>query len=226
MLVTVAAYPLAVERLRIGSRDQAFAQITSNGLIMLGLVLPAAAGLFLLQGPLIRLLVAEPFRAMTLAVLPAALAAGLFRNVRTHVVDQVFILVERTRMVCAMTILEALLAIVGCVIGLQVDGAPGATVGSGDRLWRGARRVLRDRAGPRRSSRTVARGGFDRRRGRSHGARAQARARQPPARPRARGNSRQSLSRRDRLFRRRRRALSGYPTPRAIALAPHPCGIA
>lgn len=130
MLVTVAAYPLAVERLRIGSRDQAFDQITSNGLVMLGIVLPAAVGLFLLQEPLITLLVAEPFRAMTLAVLPAALAAGLFRNLRTHIVDQVFMLVERTGMVCGLTIVEAGLAICGCVVGLELDGARGATVGS------------------------------------------------------------------------------------------------
>ncbi len=130
MLLTVAAYPLAVESLRIGSREQAFAQITSNGLVMLGIVLPAVVGLFLLQGPFVALLVAEPFRAMTLAVLPAALAAGLFRNIRTHVADQVFMLVERTSMVCGMTIVEALLAIVGCVIGLELNGAPGATIGS------------------------------------------------------------------------------------------------
>jgi O-antigen/teichoic acid export membrane protein len=130
MLVTVAAYPLAVESLRAGSRAQAFAQITSNGLLMFAILLPATVGLFLLQRPVVDLLVAEPFRAMTLAVLPAALAAGLFRNIRTHVADQAFVLDERTGMVCGMTVVEALLAIAGCVVGLEIDGAPGATLGS------------------------------------------------------------------------------------------------
>jgi O-antigen/teichoic acid export membrane protein len=130
MLVTVAAYPLAVESLRVGTRAQAFAQIMSNGVVMLGVVLPAAMGVFLLQGLLVTLMVAEPFRAMTLAVLPAALAAGLFRNIRTHVFDQVFMLVERTGMVCWLSVLEAALAIAGCIVGLAMDGARGATLGS------------------------------------------------------------------------------------------------
>ncbi len=130
MLVTVAAFPLAVESFRRGARDEAFAQITANGLLMLALLLPATVGLYLVQEPLVALLVAAPYRAMTLAILPAALAAGLFRNIRTHVADQIFILIERTPVVCAMTIAEAALVVVGCVLGLMAGGTGGAAVGS------------------------------------------------------------------------------------------------
>ena len=130
MLVTVAAFPLAVESLRGGSRERAYAQITANGLLMLGLVLPAAVGLYLIQTPLVERLVAAPFREMTVAVLPAALAAGLFRNIRTHVADQVFVLIERTRMVLVMTIAETVLVIIGCVVGLWWAGPAGAADGA------------------------------------------------------------------------------------------------
>ena len=128
--VTVAAFPLAVESFRSGSRVRAYQQITSNGLLMFGILLPSAVGLYLVQGPLVALFVAAPFRATTLAVLPAALAAGVFRNIRTHVADQIFILIEQTRMVCLMTIVEALLVVTGCTIGLSLRGAIGAAIGS------------------------------------------------------------------------------------------------
>lgn len=128
--VTVAAFPLAVESLRRGAREEAFRQITRNGLLIFGIVLPAAVGLYLLCDPIIALVVAAPFRDMTSVVLPAALAAGLCRNVRTHVADQIFLLVERTVTVCNMAILEAVLVIGGCVAGLFVHGAEGAAYGS------------------------------------------------------------------------------------------------
>ena len=130
MFVTIAAFPIAVEQFRLGARDEAYRQITTNGLLMFGIALPSAVGLYLVQEPLVAMLVAAPFRPMTIAVLPAALAAGLFRNIRTHVADQVFVLIERTPMVCLMTVVEALAVIIGCVIGLGLDGPIGAAYGS------------------------------------------------------------------------------------------------
>ena len=130
MFVTIAAFPLAVEEFRVGSREAAFGQITTNGLLMLGITLPAAVGLWLVQDSLVSLLVATPFRATTIAVLPAALAAGVFRNIRTHIADQVFVLVERTQMVLLMTGLESGAVVVGCALGLLRGGPIGAAYGS------------------------------------------------------------------------------------------------
>ncbi len=130
MFVTIAAFPHAVEQFRLGSRVEAYRQITTNGLLMFGIALPSAVGLYLLQDALVAILVAAPFRAMTVAVLPAALAAGLFRNIRTHVADQVFVLIERTLMVCLMTVVEAGAVVVGCWIGLVAAGPVGAAYGS------------------------------------------------------------------------------------------------
>lgn len=130
MLVTVAAYPLAVASLRAGAKEDAYNQIMANGILMLGILLPASIGLYLVQEPLVSLLVARPFQAMTLAVLPAALAAGLFRNIRTHIADQLYMLIEETMTVLYLTIGEAACVIVGCLIGVAVGGAPGAAIGS------------------------------------------------------------------------------------------------
>ena len=130
MFVTIAAFPLAVERFRVGARDEAYRQITTNGLLMFGIAFPSAVGLYLLQDALVSLLVAAPFRAMTIAVLPAALVAGLCRNVRTHVADQVFVLIENTTIVCLMSIAEGVAVVVGCSVGLLVGGSIGAAYGS------------------------------------------------------------------------------------------------
>lgn len=130
MLVTVAAYPLAVASLRAGAKEDAYNQIMANGILMLGILLPASVGLYLVQVPLVTLLVAHPFQSMTLAVLPAALAAGLFRNIRTHIADQLYMLIEETMTVLYLTIGEAACVIVGCLIGVAIGGAPGAAIGS------------------------------------------------------------------------------------------------
>ncbi len=130
MLVTAAAFPLAVRSFRAGARDEAFAAITRNGLLLLALLLPAAVGAFILRDGLVALVVAAPFRATTLAVLPAALTAGLCRNIRTHVVDQVCLLVERTPVVLAAGVGEALAVTVLCAVGLAIDGIAGAATGA------------------------------------------------------------------------------------------------
>lgn len=130
MLVTVAAYPLAVASLRAGAKEDAYNQIMANGILMLGILLPASVGLYLVQDSLVTLLVARPFQVMTLAVLPAALAAGLFRNIRTHIADQLYMLIEETMTVLYLTIGEAACVILGCLIGLVLGGAPGAAIGS------------------------------------------------------------------------------------------------
>ena len=130
MFVTVAAFPLAVASFRAGDRALAVRQITANGVLMFGLVLPAAVGVYLVQGPVVDLIVAAPFRATTLAILPSALAAGLCRNIRTHVVDQVFTLIEETSTVLVMTIAEAVLVVGGCALGIAAAGAVGAAAGS------------------------------------------------------------------------------------------------
>jgi O-antigen/teichoic acid export membrane protein len=129
MFVTAAAFPLAVRSLHAGLRDVAYRQIVLGGLVLFGLVLPTAVGLWLLAEPLVTLVIAAPFRATTLAVLPFAAGAGAARNIRVHIADQVFLLVEEPWMVLAICAVEALVVAIGCVIGLKFFGLGGAAAG-------------------------------------------------------------------------------------------------
>ncbi len=129
MLVTAAAYPLAVKRLQAGARDEALQQLSDNGALLLALLAPAIAGIILLTPELVDLLIAGPFRAVTISVLPLAALAGAVRNLRVHFADQVFLLMARTQYVVYINVTEAVAVVVFCAIGLHFGGFPGATAG-------------------------------------------------------------------------------------------------
>ena len=52
----------------------------------------------MLRTEIVHLLIAAPFQAVTLAVLPLSALAGAIRNLRAHFGDQVFLLHNRTRL--------------------------------------------------------------------------------------------------------------------------------
>lgn len=130
MLVTAAAFPLAVQSFNAGDKKQGIAQISMNGSLLTGILAPAAAGIFLINEPLVKWLIAEPYWAMTIAVLPLALLSGVLRNLRVHFADQVFLLHERTDWALAITVIEAAATIIGCVAGLYFYGVIGAVAGA------------------------------------------------------------------------------------------------
>lgn len=130
MLVTAAAFPLAVQSFNAGDKKQGVAQISLNGSLLAGILVPAAVGIFLINEPLVKWLIAEPYWAMTIAVLPLALLSGVVRNLRVHFADQVFLLHERTDWALAITVVEAIATIAGCVTGLYVYGVVGAVAGA------------------------------------------------------------------------------------------------
>ena len=129
MLVTAAAYPLAVRRLATHSREEAMRQYGAGGTLLLGVVAPAAIGLWQVGPALVDLTVAEPFRAMTIAILPAAIFTGSIRNFRVHYADQSFLLFERTDLGVVMFALEALAVVVCAVAGYAAGGVPGTVKG-------------------------------------------------------------------------------------------------
>ncbi|MBV1701732.1 MAG: polysaccharide biosynthesis C-terminal domain-containing protein [Hyphomicrobiales bacterium] len=129
MLVTAAAFPLAVKRLQNGVKADGLAQLVSNGALLLVFVVPATFGIIMLSKDATQLLIAEPFRATTLVVLPLAAVAGAVRNIRIHFADQVFLLFERTQYVAYINLTEAVLVVAFCGIGLYAGGLTGATLG-------------------------------------------------------------------------------------------------
>lgn len=130
MLVTAAAFPLAVQSFNAGDKQRAVDQISLNGSLLAAILLPVSMGAFLINERLVRWLVAEPYWAFTFAVLPMAIASGMVRNLRVHFADQVFLLYERTGLALLITVLEAALTIAGCLIGVYYHGAAGAVAGA------------------------------------------------------------------------------------------------
>lgn len=130
MLVIAASFPLAVKSLHGGSRNEAYRQIALGGTFLMGLIVPASIGLCFLAEPFVTLFVALPFRETTIAILPYAAAAGAIRNIRMHIADPVFLLIERPRINTAINIVDATIMMVGCALGLWLGGLVGAAVGS------------------------------------------------------------------------------------------------
>ncbi len=130
MLVTAAAFPIAVRRTREGSIAEGQSQLERNGVLLLVALLPAAIGLWLVARPFVTLVVAEPYREITIAVLPMAILAGTLRNLRIHFGAQVFLLREQTMVPLCNDIVDAVLSLAGAVIGLWYYGLVGSVAGA------------------------------------------------------------------------------------------------
>ena len=130
MLVTAAAFPIAVKRAREGSMADGQHQLERNGVLLLVALLPAAIGLWLVTRPFVTLVVAEPYREMTIAVLPMAILAGTLRNLRIHFGEQVFLLREQTMVPLYNDIVDALVSLAGAAIGLWYGGLVGSVAGT------------------------------------------------------------------------------------------------
>ncbi|MBK9082302.1 MAG: lipopolysaccharide biosynthesis protein [Rhizobiales bacterium] len=129
MFFTAAAYPLALRALQAGRRAEALEHLSLNGALLFGLLAPMAAGLAFVTRPLAELMIAAPFQAATIAILPAAALTGALRNWRVHFFDQPMLLFERTRLLMALSIGEAAMTLAFCVVGLVKGGLVGAVWG-------------------------------------------------------------------------------------------------
>jgi O-antigen/teichoic acid export membrane protein len=129
MLLTAAAYPLAVKNLEAGDRRGALGQVSLNGVFLLATLAPAVVGVFLLSRPLTNLLIAESFRETTIIILPIAMLAAGLRGLRLHTSDQTMLLLERTNISMKVTMIETAMNVVFCAIGLHFAGIYGAALG-------------------------------------------------------------------------------------------------
>lgn len=107
MLVTVATYPIAVKSMEEKGSAAAMRQLADNGALLLAVLAPATLGVFMLRHEIVTTLIAEPFRAGTLAVLPLSVLAGGIRSVRAHFGDQVFLLHNRTQLHAVVSATDA-----------------------------------------------------------------------------------------------------------------------
>ncbi|MBI1212602.1 MAG: hypothetical protein GC190_14150 [Alphaproteobacteria bacterium] len=129
LLVTGASFNVAVERVREAGNEGALEQFAANGALLLAVLAPSVIGTFLLNKAIVGALVAEPYRAMTTAILPLSILAGALHAFRDHGTDQPFLVFTRTRLAAVSTGLEAVLTVIMCWAGLRFAGVYGAVAG-------------------------------------------------------------------------------------------------
>lgn len=129
MLVTAASYPLALKYMNAGAHEKSLEQVSLNGALILGVLAPAAAGIYMVGDEAITLMVAEPFRDMSFVILPIAVLAAALRNSRVHFLDQTILLVEKPNLLLQVNAVEAAAMFLFCVLGLKFYGLQGAALG-------------------------------------------------------------------------------------------------
>jgi len=129
MLVTAAAFPLAVKRLKDGDRDEAMRQVAINNLLIFALLAPMAVGTLVISTNLVNLVIAQPFRAATIVIFPIATMTGALRNLSMHGACQTFLLVLRTDLTMKVNMADAAMTMLGCAIGISIGGVTGAVIG-------------------------------------------------------------------------------------------------
>lgn len=129
MLVTAAAFPLAVKRLKTGDRVDAMRQVAANNLLISGLLAPMAMGALFVSTPLVHLAIAAPFQTATIVIFPIAVTTGALRNFAIHGACQTFLLVSRPDITLKVNLVDGAVTMSACAIGLILGGPTGAAIG-------------------------------------------------------------------------------------------------
>lgn len=131
MLVTAAAFPLAVKSMERHGSKVAMRQLADNSALLIAILAPCVTGIFMLRVEIVHLLIAPAFQAGTLAILPFSVLAGSIRSLRAHFVDQTFLLHNRTGLLAWIAAIDAGVTVLLSFIFIhywQLDGAAAATV--------------------------------------------------------------------------------------------------
>ncbi|AUW57338.1 hypothetical protein C1T17_03745 [Sphingobium sp. SCG-1] len=128
-LVTAGAYPMVVRKMQTEGRDAAFTQLRQNMILVALTVAPVTFGLLGVNRSVVELLVAAPYREVTLLVLPLATVGGLFRYLRAHTSDQVFLLNLQPRIGTMIAVCDFIVAVASAYFGIRVFGVVGAAFG-------------------------------------------------------------------------------------------------
>src|SRR3569623_215921 len=80
MLVTAAAFPLAVKSMERHGSKVAMQQLADNSALLIAILAPSITGIFTLRHEIVQLTIAVPFQEVTLAILPLSMLAGSIRS--------------------------------------------------------------------------------------------------------------------------------------------------
>ena len=131
MLVTAAAFPLAVRTMERHGSKVAMRQLADNSALLIAILAPCSTGIFMLRAEIVHLLIAPAFQEVTLAILPLSMLAGSIRSLRAHFIDQTFLLHNRTGLLALIAIIDAGVTVVLSLTFIHywgLSGAAGATV--------------------------------------------------------------------------------------------------
>ncbi len=128
MLVTAAAFPIAVKRMEDSGSEAAMRQLADNSALLIAILAPSIVGIFMLRAEIVHLLIAAPFQQVTLAVLPLSVLAGAIRNLRAHFGDQVFLLHSRTRLLMVVASVDAAVTVVLSFVCIWYWGIVGGAI--------------------------------------------------------------------------------------------------
>lgn len=129
MLVTAGAYPLVVRRMIDHGPKAAFEQLSKNMILVAAAVMPVSVGIVVTTREIVDLFVGLQFRESTYAVLPITAVAGLFRFLRGHTTDQVFLVSGRPGYTTAIAVFDIFAAIASTYFGVKYFGTSGGAIG-------------------------------------------------------------------------------------------------
>ena len=137
-LVNAAAFPLAVKKMKEGSRTEAMEQLSMNGAMLFGVLAPTVAGIWSINELLVKSLIDIRFQEVTMALLPLSVIAGGLRYFRAHYPDQIFLLDGDTRKFLKIDMIESICVLAFCSFGLWAAGLWGAVAGAALGVFVGA----------------------------------------------------------------------------------------
>jgi O-antigen/teichoic acid export membrane protein len=129
MLVSVGAYPLVVEVTARHGHAAGDTQLARNVTLVMLVAAPIAFGLVAISGSLIDIVFPPALRESAYALLPLATLCGLFRYLRSHGTDQLFLLRSRTDIVAALSAADLVLSVSLAIPAIWQFGLAGAIAG-------------------------------------------------------------------------------------------------
>lgn len=128
LVVTLAAFPLAIRAYDERGAAGAEAQMRETGAILMGLAVPAVVGLVLANRQLIAFLVGPEFRAAATEITPWVTLTALFSGLTVHFFNHAFLLTNNTKRLLWLQIPPALLTVGLNLLLLPRIGLMGAVV--------------------------------------------------------------------------------------------------
>jgi O-antigen/teichoic acid export membrane protein len=125
-----SSYSLAVQAVEFRSAEAARDQLRQNFTVLLGVVLPAAAGIVALSGNLAHVMVGNAYWEAVVRLTPWLAAAAVFASLRAFYLDFAFQLASRTAPLIWMMLVTVAVNVVLDLWLIPTNGELGAAIGS------------------------------------------------------------------------------------------------